>query len=434
MPREKRLSAGAGAGRLAGALCVALLVLGFAASPASAQTDQDKPPPTTGLPGGPVPGGFRSWAELLEAQERLNTVAEQLAAAAEAERGFTGIEAAPELGRVRLFWHGALPARVAEVVAKVGQEVPVEVRPAPYALSELVDQQAAIAAEPGVSSVGPYVDGSGLAVRFAGSEREARALPAIRAATVPVTVEPFERMEPAGCTGRQDDCSWYWGGARYNLPLGWCSTGFSLSFASFFLPPPPPTYRMLSAGHCGSNGQAVTDGGGEAMGTITGDSNAKDLLLINPAPSLSFGPRVYLGAWNASTLSNKAVKGSKASFVGNWVCTSGAATGEHCSVQVELVNVTINLDGTLVNPAVIAEELTGGVAVGQGDSGGPVLVHQWFGGGVWAYGTISGLGDPVPCPPGSPSPLCGSTVAYVDITTALAHYKPPFGSVSVRTG
>lgn len=416
-------------GRALGALCAALLVLGLAATPASAQQDPDKPPPTESLPDGPVPGGFGSWAELLAAQEELNAAAEQLDAAAQREPGFTGIEAAPELGRVRLYWHGHPPEPIVELVEQLRRRVPVEVLAADHPLAELLDQQAAIAAEPGVSSVAPHVDGSGLTVGYAGSEEQARSLPAIRRATVPVTIEPFDRVEPLGCTGRQDDCSPYWGGAKYVMPGGGgCSTGFTLEFTTFLFPPTSPSYRMLSAGHCASNGNVVRDGGGETMGTVTGDSDAADLLTINPANG--FAARVYLGPWNATLSSNKAVKAARNSFVGNWVCTSGAFTGEHCPVQVNAVNVLIWGSVTTIK----ATHYQGTVAAGKGDSGGPVLVHQWWGGGVYALGTISAGTGPVACPAGSPSSACFKTVYYVGVLTALAHYKPPFGSVKVRIG
>ena len=158
-------------------------------------------------------------------------------------------------------------------------------------------------------------------------------------------------------------------------------------------------------------------------------SDAADLLLINPSANL--GPRVYLDGWNANTLSNKTVADTSDSFVGNWICTTGASTGEHCSIQVDAVNVTIW--GTV--KTIMASHLTGGVAAGKGDSGGPVMVHQWFGDGVYALGTISAGSGQVSCPAGAPSSMCFETVYYVGILTALAHYKPPlFGSVSVHTG
>lgn len=414
-----------------GGLCAVLAVLAASGTPAAAQSDPDKPPPDEeSLPAEPVPGPFESWAELLEAQERLNAAADQLSPAAERERGFTGIEASPVRGRLRLFWHGVPPEPIRDLVARLSREVPIEVLSAEHSRAELLEQQAAIAAEPGVNTVAAQVDGSGLTVGYEGSEDAARQLRSIANATVPVVVEPYDETQPAGCSGRQDDCSPFWGGAKYVMPGGgWCSTGFTLKFTWFLYPSPPSSHRMLSAGHCAGNGTAVKDGGGQPMGTITGDSDAADLLTIDPAGG--FAPRVYLDSWNAGLASNKAVKAAKPSYVGNWVCPSGAATGEHCPVVVSHVDVTIW--GT-VKTVRANHYYPNSVAVGKGDSGGPVIVHQWWGGGVYAMGTISALSNVVPCPAGSPSPLCGSTVYYVGIMTALNHYDGLFNSVSVLTG
>jgi hypothetical protein len=415
-----------GVGILVAGLCMTV-ALAVAGGPAYA--DPDKPGPSTALPADPVPGGFRSWAELIDTQERLGAAAQRLSDAAEREQGFTGIEAAPEDRRVRLFWNGDLPDSMARLVEEISREVPVEVLPARYSLAELSRQQDAIAREEGVNGVGPQVDGSGLTVRFRGSEEEALALPAIREATVPVTIEPFDTTEPVSCTGRQDDCSPYWGGAKYVMPSGgWCSMGFSLTFTSFLWPYSSTWTRMLSAGHCSSDGTAIVDGGGDTFGTIVNDYDTQDILLIKPAAGVTLGGRVYVGPWNSGIPSNKAVGGTAANIVGQWVCPSGAATGEHCNAKITAVNFTIW--GTV--KTVVAQSQNGSAAVGKGDSGGPVITYN-LNGKVDARGTISAGNNQVACPSGSPSSMCFSTIYYVDIAISLAQYKPVFGSVSVMT-
>jgi hypothetical protein len=413
---SRRLGAVAVAAGLA-----AVLVMG--GGPAYA--DGDKPGPDPSMPAEPVPGGFRSWADLIEQQERLQAAAQRLQDGAGDEAGFTGIEAAPEDGRVRLHWSGEPSDPVRRLVAEVERDVPVEVVAARHSLRELLAAQGPIAAEAGVGAVVPHVDGSGLTVQYRGSLDEALRLPSIRGASVPVTIEPDTTVEPLGCTGRQDDCSPYWGGAKYIVGGSWCSTGFSLKFTSFF--GTSPYYRMLSAGHCSSNGVAVSDGGGDPMGTITGDADAVDLLLIKPNNGVSLGGKVYVGPWNAGTASNKAIAGATASIVGGWVCTTGAATGEHCNVKITATNVSMNGVNT-----VQVKEQAGLTAGGKGDSGGPVVAAT-LGGKVNAKGTISFGTNPVACPAGSPSPACFKTVYYVSIIDALAHYKPPLGSVGVVT-
>ena len=60
-------------------------------------------------------------------------------------------------------------------------------------------------------------------------------------------------------------------------------------------------------------------------------------------------------------------------FVGMWICTSGAYSGTNCSIQVTATNVTINV-GYLIFGTVRAEQTAHTNAVGQGDSGGTVEV------------------------------------------------------------
>jgi hypothetical protein len=160
---------------------------------------------------------------------------------------------------------------------------------------------------------------------------------------------------------------------------------------------------------------------------VTGDDDSVDLLLIKPNSGLNLAGRVYFGPWNGGFASNKAVAGATASFVGGWVCTTGAATGEHCNVKITATNVSINGVNT-----VQVKEQGGLTAAGKGDSGGPV-VTVLLGGKVHAKGTISFGNNQVPCPAGSPSSACFKTVYYVDIMSALAHYKPLLGSVGVVT-
>src|SRR5262245_254414 len=91
-------------GRL-GAIALAMAAaLAIAGGPAFADDDGagGKPGPDPSLPAEPVPGGFRSWSDLIEEQERLQAAAQRLQDGTEREDGFTGIEAAPEDGRVRL--------------------------------------------------------------------------------------------------------------------------------------------------------------------------------------------------------------------------------------------------------------------------------------------------------------------------------------------
>jgi len=170
---------------------------------------------------------------------------------------------------------------------------------------------------------------------------------------------------------RQNDISPYWGGARWSN-LSWgssCSTGFSVIAGG--------QPRMLSAAHC-ADGPPTTPGSNvvrignatQPNTTVIGDINPRDTLLINRPPNRTFAGRIYTGSWASST--SLKVFGGTPDYVGNWICTGGARSGEHCSIRVVAVDTTV----LGIAPLTRAEKVPAGPFVGNcivapGDSGGP---------------------------------------------------------------
>jgi hypothetical protein len=396
-----------------GAVTIALTM---ASLPASGAEDKQGPVGADPITD-PVPGDFKSWDELFTMQNRLNAAAEKIESARDDSRddGYGGVIAAPQNRRLQLFWRGPIPPKVEQAIAAANRDVPVVSAAARYSELELLGQTTPIVSARGVSGVAPSPDGGGLIVSVVGSEEEGRRIPAVRDARVPITIEPFVAIEET--FNRQDDIPPYWGGARYSTPGGGCSTGFGVKQAGMT--------RMLTAGHCGSNGQTANDGGGQVMGLVM---NKNPIVNPNPVPgsvrdvmtinTFSAG-RVYVNGWASS--SSVPVKAKAASLVGNLVCTSGSFTGMHCPIQVTLINQAIPVSGGAVfYPMVKATHTSGKVAVGKGDSGGPVI--DWWGHlqQATAKGTISaGSGSLGPC---GLSSLCFKTVYYADITKTLKHY------------
>jgi hypothetical protein len=364
-----------------------------------------------------VPGGFASWAELLAVQERMVRAADAVTAAARAGDGLAGISAKPERRELWVYWKGAVPTAVGRVIAAHRAEVPVRVLPARYSRAELLAAAAKVAAQPGVAAVGPLVDGSGLSVSY--STVQARQSRALRDLGVPVT----ERARRPALASRQNSAAPHYGGAKYTYPVdggnAMCTTGFAIQF------PRGAVKRMLTAGHCGANGDTVYSGTGSVMGTVTGDNNTRDVMLI----SGSVAGRTYLNGWNSST--SKPVLAAIGSYADTLVCPSGAMTGEHCRVRITATDLTINV-GYLIHPVVEAVHDDGTVAAGLGDSGGPVVAQDSsgpLGGGdvvnVYAVGTITAidLADEVPCGSSYVPTECSSTMYYVDILESLDYYN-----------
>jgi hypothetical protein len=385
---------------------VALLATALTAAPAGAA------PAGAGQTGSvvastPVPGGFASWAELLKVQEKMNAAAERVSAGP----GFAGVVADPTSRQLRVYWKGQAPAGL---VAAARATVPVSVRSAAYSQKELSAAAARLLAKAGnkITSVGPRADGAGLVVGTRNGLAGAAGF-----AGVPVTVETGVSAEPAT---RVNDSPPWWGGGRWQTASGSCSTGFAVVHGG--------VNRMLSAGHCGSNGNVATDPTGEVIGTIINKNAATDTLII----AGNSGGRVFNNSTDAagnvvSEFSNPVI-GRLASQVGNFVCTTGSFSGTRCSIQVAAINQCINVTGIgIICNEVRAENTTRTNAAGNGDSGGAVeIVNPANTVQVSATGTLTAIdkaNTQVPCTGyvlDTATRSCAWRIFYEDIVAGMS--------------
>lgn len=369
---------------------VAVLVVAAALAPATSVSaaEEVKQDQQGVAPSEAVPGGFRTWEDLSQAQTRLNTAADDILSVT--SPGYAGTVAAPENGELQMYWKGQVPADAQDRAARTG--VPVKFLPARYSQAELAVEVDRLGVDQRVSSVAPNVDGSGLTVTVS-TDADRQAILAEARLPLSVTVD----RKPDLLYDRQNDISAYWGGARWsNLSLGGsCSTGFSVIWAG--LP------RMLTAGHCGNNGNTVRIGNAtQPTTTIINDVNVRDTQMLNRPTSRTFAGRIYTGAWNSS--SSIRVGGSTPDYVGNWICTGGSYSGEHCNAKVYAVNTSV----LGMAPLTYAAKVPGTPAAGNciaapGDSGGPVYSHGLFINGSFfeiaavARGTITAGYLDTPC-------------------------------------
>ena len=369
----------------------ALLATASVATPGTAAGS--KPIVTSSAqPAGPVPGGFASWTDLFTLQNKLNVAATRILAAGGA--GNAGIVAAPESRRVDVYWKGQVPASVRQLAGRLG--VPVVFHRARFSQSELAAEARRVAADPRVATAAPRQDGSGLQVTVAGGVTATGTSAGggvLGTSRVPVTVTAGDR--PHGLIGRQADTPPFWGGARYNTPIGGCSTGFAIFPIS---QPPPPVGGVsafdLSAAHCANVGNAANVPGQPVpTGSVIIDTNPRDTLIIN-FPAGAAG-RVYTGPFNSAT--SRGVGAAVPDFVGNVVTTSGASSGEHPNgAVVTAVNQFVNI-GIVIGPETFAQSVNGACIAAPGDSGGPVYSFRTDG-RVDARGTISAGVTNVACP------------------------------------
>lgn len=324
--------------------------------------------PRTELPASTedLPPGYKSWDAVFTEQARLNAVADRIVAAG--GTGYAGLVADPENRDVRLYWKGAVPATVQRAVEAGRATVPVQVIPAAHTEAELTDEAQRWIDSGRVTDAYPKADGSGVVIEVAQAESAgAPQLP--DGARTAVTVE-YGQSAAVPLSGRQYDTSPYWGGAKYYTDHGGCTFGFAVTDHEGYP-------GMLSAGHCGQPGEEITTtDGSKKIGRIWSEWDHHDISLIWIYQSVA--GRVYTGPADSS--SSRSVMQASTNYTGNYVCTNGAASGEHCSVKIYSVSPS---------HVVIKAKRTkgGGCAVAHGDSGGPVVSENV--GAAFGYGIIS---------------------------------------------
>jgi hypothetical protein len=316
-----------------------------------------------------------------------------------------------------------MPAETERVIAGVGTGLTVVVRPARHSATELAVAGRAVLDKAGLVAVSANVDGSGITVTV-GSTVDVAGW----GVRVPVTVRRSEKPFFVVCS-RQVDCAPFWGGAQYSATGGACTLGFTVWKNG------SPTNEdfNISAGHCADVGDTIATPNGAFIGQVVDERNDQDTLLIKNPIQYFFDGRIFTSTWNAMTGYNRRPTGTAANLVGLYICTSGAATGEHCGLRIEETGITTVVEGPLgviskFGPLVRAVNPTGGVAVGVGDSGGPA--HMPGADGLTSAMGIINLGqNEVPCEAGVPSTKCGSGVYYVDIAAVVSAY-----GVHIATG
>lgn len=263
------------------------------------------------------------------------------------------------------------------------------------------------------SSVQISENGSGIVATFTPDDLRdaspsAASNPMLSRAGVPVDVRIGEPPVPAGGTRQLPTPTSGWDpGAR--IDTGGCSTGFGVRDSS-------GNAHLLTAAHCYENGQVLRAGRG-TLGTTHGRNPGRDIIRIDVD---SVSPYVQDGPWNGPRDVRKII-GASSNPTGSYVCTSGSWTGVNCNLLVTASTSWIWMNNRLVE--VVAAEVSNisptGIAVGKGDSGGPVFGYLPHPTDRIARGIISALSDKVPCPSTTASTECGTTVHFIDITRAL---------------
>jgi hypothetical protein len=206
---------------------------------------------------------------------------------------------------------------------------------------------------------------------------------------MPVTVVPGMSVRPADGDRDRDYAPFYAGGLMYSPSTGGiCSSGFAVHYSG--------GNYITTARHCRPNDYEAPDRTTSKYGSTKAWANTGQGRVMTAAGA----GWAFDGAWNSVGFW-KQVVGFRDLKVGDYVCTDGANSGVHCSVKVTKLTVYWN-DGWGSEPTIQAAR-SSGIALIQGDSGGPVIVPLSNGTQIYAAGMIQyGTGT-------NYNPNCGGT-------------------------
>lgn len=348
------------------ALAVASVLVGVIALPGSGFAQEEKPVFTSDDP----KEGSNAAAEVMKKQEPLMRAGMRLSKLDDGNLGGVRINT-PE-NAVHVWWKGSLPPAVQEEVDRQRKEYGITVtvdksRYSEQELTKFIDGMATRWVEyPELVGMAPAVDGSGVIVYVN---------PKIEMHLDLMIFPPGSIVQESPVVhevSRNFDIAPWWAGSvaqpvTSGAPA--CSVGFAVVKRSFWI---EYSRGVITAEHCARGGRVAFDSGsGIRIGTADPTPTlAKTDALYIPTSS---GPRTYDGGVGVNEFS-KAVVGVDGNLPGQSVCTSGAATGANCNIQVDVVNFQHILSPSgMVVKSTLATQLDGGVAVGNGDSGGPVI-------------------------------------------------------------
>ncbi|MFI1105216.1 trypsin-like serine protease [Streptomyces melanogenes] len=370
--------------------------------------------------------------------------------------GFGSATIDPPQHSLHLYWKGVIPARVTKLMRSASaQGLSVKVDSAAYTMTELrqetkrIQSLTAQTASPvGARVVGAVMknDASGMNVDVVG----ARPAPAIAAgaavaSSVPnlqgavhLDVHAVDATASQRFDSRGAPTPHYNGGQLLvmgdaNAKNGMCTSGFGIRDSSTVNGGAGRRF-LLTAAHCGwddfyTGHQMVHGSASTYIGRTVARNNTDDVQLI------STGSDQYV--WYGSGIdqdtqppqhSTTPVSGTGSPYPGEWLCASGAFSGNgSCDVVVDTYAGTGALFAT--------HSYYGGVAAGHGDSGGPAYTSTDGWNTLTAIGVIHGCGGVsgrgchnMPCPPGywnnwgtrAGGAGCSSELDLVDLNRALS--------------
>jgi hypothetical protein len=385
---------------------------------------------------------------MMRAQEPLVDGAEQLLAAGGPLAGFAGITVEPETCTVRVYWDGPLPGNVTAIVNQLRTRMEVLVHDGPrYTHAELTAiadnlfdtlyqgmNPDVLVTRVSVPPEGTHVD---VGVWPLPSTPESPVDAAFRAQQFwgPVFPVHVTAVPPVPVASRWDDIAPWKAGGQHRSGTGTCSTGWPMGHSD-------DRSFILTAAHCAraAYGTPVSNGANSAViGTIEGFDPGMDTALILVPRRADIAPRMWDGGVsdvqaplgvNDEVEFTKPIVDWSETFKGMYLCTSGSSTGAHCDLKVTDNDVSYTNDlGWKVKKSAHAKQVDGKVAIGKGDSGGPVFSLTGENADVVAGGLIAAGQQVVPCG-AHPTTICYADVYF----TRLDAIRTNWGLSNLTTG
>jgi hypothetical protein len=387
---------------------LALLVAVFAASAATAAPPIKAPKPDkdTAKAGQAAPATLPpGQADKQKKQDALLPVAQELSDQANAAGSdIAGVTIDVDGGTVDLYRKN--PGKALGLSGAPTAGVKIQVHEAKFSRKELLDAadqvtrdaQALGQQQVTVEAVGPKVDGSGIDVTvFAADGSDLTQATDVLKGKYGALIHKVN-----GTDTKTSDKGDFVDGFRYNDFAPWYGgdriTDFSVGCSSGFAATYNGAPAMLTAAHCGGvggywyNGPGTT-GGHRYMGQMVYSDGGTDVAAIGVS---SYSTRINVGydptaPWQINV-------GSWASpIVGQYLCQSGAYTGERCSLYVvdtyQYVCRSYFLWWCTSWQGPLADVIgysAGVPVVGHGDSGGPVYRYSYYN---YSTGTWEGVAE-----------------------------------------
>lgn len=298
--------------------------------------------------------------------------------------GYVQARIAPSANAVTIYWHGPVPAQLAEYAETKRGAIELSFSVVQHSYDELVKEAARIVAEnsPRVTSASPNSDFTGITVGVDASKASLQSISISSSVSVQLSY-----ADSYSAASRAADTSPFWGGSLIvdNTGNYGCSTSWTVRKSN-------GATGLLTSGHCQHTTSSPWYAGlsDRVVGNEGPRSTATDSMTLE---GQAYNPTVYVDGWD-STLGLPVHSWSDV-VMGEVICEDGAFSGQVCGPVVDQVGFSVDYGYGTVGPGFTATlPATTLASAGEGDSGGPAYNQAGRGSGqIKLRGMIEALNN-----------------------------------------